>query len=214
MIETILGVLILSVTLWAQSPADRSLVSSGHDLKTFTGADGTFRIAYPKFLVRCARVKRKNGLKYSYFWDGPGCSAYIPPCSDDANAGDQPLLCLAYPPGKLANNPTFNAAVLTVGETKQSEQQCLSGPDHPSKSVVIRGVQFAENEEADAASNHSRKVKTYTSFRDGTCYVLAITIVSTSAAAFDPPVKELTQRDWEEIESPLRQARDSFEFLK
>jgi hypothetical protein len=33
-------------------------------------------------LIRCERVRKKNGLTYSYVWEQPGCSAYIPPCSN------------------------------------------------------------------------------------------------------------------------------------
>jgi len=185
--------------------------SSKPTLKTFTSPDGTFRITYPDLLVRCERVLQKDG--HSYYWEQPGCSAYIPPCSS-ADGDEEPVLCLAYPPKRFVHNPTFDAAVLTVWEITQSEKQCLADADHPLKSISIQGVKFKGGESADAAMNRTRNSRDYTAYRNGKCYGLSITTITTSGADFDPPVTELTKHDWEEVARPLEQARDSFEFLK
>ncbi|MFZ0805983.1 MAG: hypothetical protein WAN03_07360, partial [Candidatus Sulfotelmatobacter sp.] len=115
-------VLVLAVGGWAQNAMSGSPKSP---LKTFISPDGTFRITYPDLLIRCERDGHQ-----------PGCSAYIPPCDGD------PLLCLAYPPQKLAHNPTFGAAVLAVWELNWSKEKCLADGDHPMKPMSIRGVKF------------------------------------------------------------------------
>lgn len=207
-----IAMLALAGVVWAQSAVSKHTGSSETALRTFTSPDGSFRITYPDLLIRCERVREKNGTSYSYYWAQPGCSAYIPPCSN-ADADDQPLLCLAYPPKKFAGNPTFGAAVFTVGETNQSDGECLAY-DHPLKPVTIRGVTFTAGESGDAALGHTRYSKGYASYHNGRCYDFAITIVTTNGADFDPPVKELTKDEWDEVKRPLEQARDSFEFLK
>ena len=131
---TAICVLVLP-TVWAQSAMSDSSKST---LKSFSSPDGTFRITYTDLLIRCERVRQKNGLTYSYDWKQAGCSAYIPPCSN-ADAADQPVLCLAYPPKKFAHNPTLDAAVLTVWEINWSKKECLADGDHPLKSISIRG---------------------------------------------------------------------------
>jgi hypothetical protein len=209
---TAICILVLGGAVWAQSAASDHTDSSRPTVKTFTGPNGTFRISYPDLLIRCERVSRKNGLTYSYHWEQPGCEAYIPPCSN-ADADDQPLLCLAYPP-KFAHNPRFDAAVLTVDETTDSEKQCMADAEHRLEPITIQGVKFTGGESADAALGHYRNSKGYTAYHNGKCYALTITIVTTSGAGFDPPVKELTKQDWDEVDRPLEQARDSFEFLK
>ncbi len=205
---TAICVSVLAATAWAQSAVSDS---SKPTLITFTSRDGTFRITYPDLLVRCERVLQKDGL--SNYWEPPGCSAYIPPCSN-ADADDQPVLCLAYPPKRFVHNPTFDAAVLTIWEIAQSEKQCLAVADHPLESINIQGVKFKGGESADAAMNRTRSSKSYTTYRNGKCYGLSITTIMTSGATFDPPATELTKDDWEEVARPLEQARDSFEFLK
>ncbi len=199
----------LAGTVWAQGTNTRPPETALH---TFTSPDGSFRITYPDVLIRCERVREKNGASYSYFWKGPGCSAYIPPCSN-ADADDQPLLCLSNLPKKFAGNPTFGAAVFIVGESNENEKECLSY-DRPLKPTVIRGVTFTAGESGDAALGHARYSKGYAVFRNGKCYGFGITIVTTSGADFDLPVKPLTKDDWDEVNRPLEQVRDSFEFLK
>ena len=208
---TAIGVLVLAGAGWAQNAVSRHTDSSKTTANTFTSPDGTFRITYPDLLIRCERVREKSGLTYSYFWKQPGCSAYIPPCSN-ADADDQPLLCLAFPPKEFADTPTFGAATLTVNETNESEKECLASADHSLKPIIIRGVKFTGTESADAGLGHSRNSRGYTAHHNGKCYGLAITVVTTSGAVFDPPVKDFN--DWDKVDLPLEQARDSFEFLK
>lgn len=187
-------VLILTGAVWAQSAMSES---SKPTLKIFISPDGTFRITYPDLLIRCERDREQ-----------PGCLAYIPPCDGE------PLLCLAYPPKGFAHNPTFDAAVLTVWELNWSKKECLADSDHPLKPISIRGVKFKGGESADAAMNRTRNSKGYNAYHNGKCYGLTITTVTTSGAVFDPPVKELSKHEWEEVDRPLKQARDSFVFLK
>lgn len=209
---TAIALFVLAGTVLAQNEVSKQTDSPKDEQHAFTSPDGTFRITYPDVLIRCERVRRKNGASYSYFWEQPGCSAYIPPCSN-ADADDQPLLCLAYPPKKFSSNPTFGAAVFTVGESNETEKRCLSY-DRPLKPIIIHGVTFVAGEEADAALSHWRYSKGYAAYHNGKCYGFGITIVGTSGAVFDPPVKELTKDELDEVNRPLEQARDSFEFLK
>jgi len=206
-----IAMLALAGSLWAQSAVSKLTGSPKTGLTPFTSPDGTFRIVYPDLLIRCERVQEKNGSTYSYFWGQPGCSAYIPPCGN-AEADDQTLLCLAYPPAKFADNPTFGAAVFTVAETNETEKECLVF-DRPLNPITIRGVKFTAGVSGDAALGHMRYSKGYAAFHNGKCYGFAITIVTTTVD-FDPPVKELTKDEWDEVNRPLEQVRDSFEFLK
>ena len=191
---TAICVVVLASAVWPDSATSDSSKST---VKTFISPDGTFRIIYPDLLIRCERDREQ-----------PGCLAYIPPCDGE------PLLCLAYPPKKFVNNPTFGAAVLAVWELNWSKKECLADGDHPLKPISIRGVKFKGRESADAAMNHSRNSQGYNAYHNRKCYGLAITTVTTSVAVFDPPVKELSKHEWEEVDRPLKQARDSFEFLK
>jgi len=121
--------------------------------------------------------------------------------------------CVLPIPPKLAGNPTFSAAVFTVSESNENEKECLSY-DRPLKPIIIRGVTFPAGESGDAALGHARYSKGYAAYRNGKCHGFGITIVTTSGPDFDPLVKPLTQDDWDEVNRPLEQVRDSFEFLK
>ena len=99
-------------------------------------------------------------------------------------------------------------------ELDWSEKECLADGDYPLKPISIGGVKFKGSESADAAMNRTRNSKGYNTYHNGKCYGLTITTVTTSGAVFDPPVKELSKHEWEEVDRPLKHARDSFVFLK
>lgn len=62
--------------------------------------------------------------------------------------------------------------------------------------------------------SQARHSKGYLTLHNGKCYAMAITVVTADPQSFDPPAKELSKRDWAEVNGRLEQARDSFRFLK
>jgi hypothetical protein len=199
----IVALLLISVgpASWGQRPK--------HSLKTFTAPDGTFQFTYSSILTQCKLQPQRSGD--GYYWAQPECSAYIPLCE---GVPDQPIACIAYPHNRYTNSDTFDGATFSVEETGENERDCLNPPDTNAKEIVIRGVKFRAFESADVAMNRARDARGYATFHHGKCYNLGITVVTTNAQVFDPPAKELTKKQWDEVNRRLEQARDSFRFLK
>jgi hypothetical protein len=186
---------------WAQRPK--------HSLKTFTAPDGTFQFAYSDILTLCRLQPQRSGD--GYYWAQPECSAYIPLCEA---VPDRPIACIAYPHNQYTESDTFDGATFSVEETDENERDCLNLSDTNAKEIVIRGVKFRAFESADVAMNRARDARGYVTFHHAKCYSMAITVVTTNAQVFDPPAKELTRKQWAEVNRRLEQARDSFQFLK
>ena len=203
-----LSVALILISTGTASWAQRPEVS----LKTFTAPDGTFQFTYPDVLTQCKAQPEPSGDGYA--WAQPECFAYIPLCNVGPGP-DQSMACIAYPHNQYTNSPTFEGASLSVGETNENERDCLSSSGaRATKEIMIRGVKFRVFESGDAALGHASRATSYATFHNGKCYGLGITIVTISAQAFDPPAKELTKRQWAEVNRRLEQVRDSFRFLK
>jgi len=80
--------------------------------------------------------------------------------------------------------------------------------------TTINHVTFKTFEIGDNWAGHSQGGPAYRTFHNGTCYELGIQRVM-SGAEYDPgTVKEFTKKDSSEVEGRLRQALNSFVFLK
>ena len=184
---------------------------SNKTMKTYTSPDGTFRFLYSDVLVRCELRPQERGD--GYYWVQPECNSYHPVCGDLPKPV-APLVCVAYPRNQKTDSPTFEAAAFTASEVNESERQCTGELVRGGKTIEIGSVRFYFGEETDGGMNQARHSKGYVTFRKGKSYAMTITVATADAGAFDPPPKELSKRDWAQINSRLEQARDSFRFLK
>jgi len=102
----------------------------------------------------------------------------------------------------------------------ESEQVCLKGsPDwyvikSGAETTTINHINFKTFEIGDNWTGHGQIGPAYRTFHNGKCYELGIQNVF-SRAEYDPgTVKEFTKKDSSEVERRLRQALNSFVFLK
>jgi hypothetical protein len=79
---------------------------------------------------------------------------------------------------------------------------------------TINHVAFKTFEIGDNWTSNGQSGPAYRTFRHGRCHELGIQTI-TSRAVYDPgTVKEFTRKDRSEVEGRLRQALNSFVFLK
>ena len=193
--------------------------ASANGVKSFSSLDRMFQFKYSDMLVRCRESKQQAG----WWIPDNACEAYMPVC-DDSTQGSRTLVCLAYPKAQFKNSPTFEAATFSVAEVMQaaSEKVCLTAsPDwvvYPNPNglvTIINGIKFRSFEVDGAGLGHSFNGQVYRTFHRGRCYELAIRTVMSSPGAFDPgTIKEFTKADWNEVQRPLKQALESFRFVK
>lgn len=198
-------------------------LSAQTTLQTFTSSDGTFQFKYFNLLVPCMEQRNEEGSP-GWWTPADSCQAYTPVCDDPGSQGSSTLVCFAYPKAKFKDYPTFEAATFSVAEVKRAvtEKECLSGsPDwvivtHGSgkKTANINHVKFRVFEVDGVGLGHSLYGHVYRNFHRNTCYELSIRMASTIPGNFDGPVKEFTQKGWNEVNGQLKRALDSFSFLK
>jgi len=132
------------------------------------------------------------------------------------------MACVAYPKEKFRDKPHFVAASFFVSEIQsaKTEDVCLKGsPDwyvsnSKAQTITINHVTFKTFEIGDNWTSGGQTGHAYRTFRNGECYELGIQTVF-SRAEYDPgAVKLMTKKDWSEVEDRLKQALDSFVFLK
>ena len=198
-------------------------------LKTFTSSDGLFRLQYSETLVNCApqqtpasaiesgpseEVQPVTSISDSCVNQGAIC--------DGPGSGGAAKACFAYPKEEFKDKPHFVAASFFVSEIKsaKTENVCLKGsPDwyliNPKAgTTTINHVAFKTFEIGDNWTGHGQSGPAYRTFHNGKCYELGIQTVI-SRAEYDPgTVKEFTKKDASEVEGRLRQALNSFVFLK
>ena len=76
-------------------------------------------------------------------------------------------------------------------------------------------MKFKLFETDGAGSNQSLEGHAYRNFHENKCYELSIRIVYANPALFDSPFnKELSPKDWADVNAQLKGALDSFQFLK
>ncbi len=199
-----------------------TLLSAQTTLLTFTSSDGTFQFKYSNLLVRCMDQRNEEGSP-GWWTPADSCQSFTPVCDGPGSLGSSALVCFAYPKAKFKDYPTFEAATFSVAEVKRAvtEKECLSGapdwvivPHESGKTADINHVKFRVFEIDGVGGGHSLDGHVYRNFHRNTCYELSIRMASMSPGILDGPVKEFTQKDWNEVNSQLKRALDSFSFLK
>jgi hypothetical protein len=188
----------------------------------FISPDGAFRLEHTRALIRCNQ--QANGEDQSGSWTpAPSCSSYSPVCSDDPGMRNSiTLICFAYPKASLKHYPTFEAAAFWVAEVReaQTEEACLSGSnagfdsEGPGKITIINGIKFVQFERFSAGMSHHLEEHIYRTFHHGACYQLGISDASGSGAAYSPPIKDIPEKKWAQVNGRLAECLNSFRFLK
>ena len=131
----------------------------------------------------------------------------------------RPLACLAYPKERFRDKPLFVAAAFFVSEIQSAkdEKACLKGStdwfviNAKAGTTMINHVSFTTFEIGDNWAGGGQSGRT---FHAGRCYELGVQTVI-SRAAYDPENdKAFSRQDRSEVEGRLKQALDSFVFLK
>jgi hypothetical protein len=204
--------------------------SAQQSLKTFTGPNGLFRFQYSDMLVNCMPQQTparpiKSGISEG---NQPAVSSIPDACMGQGAICDGPgsegsaMACFAYPKEQFKDKPHFVAATFFVSEIQsaKTEKECLEGSPNwfvissDARMITINHVTFKTFEIGDNWAGGGQSGPAYRTFHNGKCYELGIQTVI-SRAEYDPgTVQEFTQKDLSEVEDRLRQALNSFVFLK
>lgn len=210
----------LSISLTAQNPP-----------RTFTSADGVFRFEYSAVLVDCMSKQPHANATTSgvpqVSVGHPGGSSVPDSCmSQGGICGDEEgeastVACYAYPKDKFKGKPTFSAAAFFVAEVKEAttEKVCLAGSQswniESAESSKINGVPFKVFEISDHWAGGGQAGTVYRAIHHQTCYELGIQMANTNPGAYETgTIKEFTKEDRDEVQDRLKQALNSFRFLK
>ncbi|MDP9339116.1 MAG: hypothetical protein M3P45_09630 [Acidobacteriota bacterium] len=222
-IIAVLSALLLCAFPIVPNPQNTNSRSPAEALRSFTSEDGVFRFQYSNMLIRCTGELREEGQARSWFPDD--CQAYVPACGASWSPLDNTLVCFAYPKTRLKDSPTFEAGTFSVAEIAQAatKEACISlssdlrhlAVDPRGRIAMIHGLRFQAFELTGAAASHSSSAYIFRNFHRDRCYELSVTIVTINPGVFDPgTIKEFTTQDRNQVYGHLRQALDSFRFLK
>jgi hypothetical protein len=210
--HSVLLLVALAAGMRAQSP------QPAHALKTFTSPDGVFQFNYSDTLIVCQQQKQEWG---GYAWvPSANCVAYHAVCDGLTPEKYEGLACLAYPRNQHTDAPAFEAATFSVEilEKVATAKTCTAKPDVDTFTsqppIDIHGISFVALKYEEAGMNQSVSGNVYRTFHSGKCYQLGINRATANAQVFDPPAREMTKRDWADVNRVLQRARDSFRFLK
>jgi len=188
-------------------------------LRTFTSPDGVFQFKHSDVLVDCTSLgKQENGAGSSV---PESCMSQGTICGAPGSEGS-PMACFAYRNEEFKDKPHFVAATFFVAEIQsaKTEQGCLKGSPNwfvinsKAEATTINHVAFKTFEIGDNWTSGGQSGPAYRTFHNGKCYELGIQTVI-SRAVYDPgTAKEFTKKDWSQVEATLRQALNSFVFLK
>jgi len=203
--------------------------SAQQSVRTFTGANGLFRFQYPDMLVNCMPQQTSPGIKSSISEGSqPAVSSTADSCMSQGSicggmgSEESPAACFAYPKERFKDKPAFVAATFYVSEilSAKTEAVCLKGSPgwyvikSEAKTTTINHITFKAFEIGDNWTGGGQSGPAYRTFHGGKCYELGIQNVFLRAE-YDPgTVKEWTRKDSSEVEGRLRQALNSFVFLK
>jgi hypothetical protein len=197
----------LSVTLPAQTT-----------LQTFTSQDRVFKFQYSSVLVHCTSQQSEEG--YPGSWVPDACSSQQGVC-DDAVSSATTIACFAYPKDDFKDKPTFTAAAFFVAEVRAATTPgaCLKGSPNwlilSSQSTRINSISGKLFRITSEWTSGGQDGEIYRVFHDKMCYEFGIQQATTSPAAYDhEAIKEFTKRDSAKVRARLKQALNSFTFLK
>ena len=199
-------------------------------LKTFTSPSGLFRFQYSDMLVNCMPQQTPASRIKSGILEGDQAAVSSLPDScmtqgaicDGPGSEGSAMACFAYPKERFKDKPLFVAATFFVSEIRsaKTEKECLKGSPNwlvinsRAGTTTINHVTFKIFEIGDNWTSGGQDGPAYRTFHNGMCYELGIQTF-TSRAEYDPgTVKQFTKKDWSEVEGRLRQALNSFVFLK
>ncbi len=190
----------LSITLSAQTI-----------LQTYTSKDGVLQFKYSRVLVHCT-PERGSWVP---------ADACLSQLCDDPGGSATTFACFAYPKDNFKDKPTFIGAAFFVAQVRAATNQktCLEGSQNwlirSGQNTRINAISFKRFRISDAWTSGRQGGDIYRVFHDKKCYELGIQEAHASAGAFDPgTIKEFTKRDSDEVRTRLKQALDSFTFLK
>ena len=200
--------------------------------QAFISPDGVFQFTYSGMLIDCTKKVPSNptssGVPKVFVGNPPAfsipdsCQSMGDVCSD---LGGQvsTLACFAYPKDKFRDKPVFAAAAFFIGKIEEAttESACLQGSQNwntdeieAAKFIRINNVAFKVFEIGDNWAGGGQGGPVYRTFHDKKCYELGIQ-TSVERAAYDPETsKEFTKQDSDEIQRRLKEALNSFKFVK
>lgn len=178
-------------------------------LQTFSSPDGVFQFTHSNILIRCMTEKG--------FWAPvKSCSGL---CDDIASSGT--VVCFAYPRDRFTTKPNFGGAAFFVAEINQAtdEKACLAGDTnwlvHGTENTNINGVDFKVFHVSDAWLSGSQGGDIYRTFHEKKCYEVSVQQVWVSTGGLDAGTfEEFTKKDQHMVRLRLKEALDSFQFLK
>ncbi|HKH97849.1 MAG TPA: hypothetical protein VJ999_01970 [Candidatus Sulfotelmatobacter sp.] len=182
--------------------------------RSFTSADGAFRLEYPDSLVSC-----KRDAKQADWWlPQASCEAFTPVCSDVACNSEGTVVCVAYPADDTTKGTTFQAAAFSVNQLSHTntESKCLSVEEPPphvgtSHTEIVNGARFDVTETDGVATGNLMDGYVYSAFHEKKCYELDIRIAYSNVGGDDPAKKVF---DPEQVHRRLKAVLDTFRFLK
>jgi hypothetical protein len=198
--------------------------------RIFISPDGVFRFKHSAVLVDCMKERTQaeptsSGVPQVFVGHPVGrsvpesCVSQPGICRADGSPAST-VACFAYPKDKFKDKPTFTAAAFFVGEIKEttSEKGCLEGSQYWNidgvETAKINGVTFKVFEISDNWAGGGQGGTIYRAFHEKKYYELGIQ-TATVHGGYDPgTIKEFTKQDWDEVQRCLKQALNSFRFVK
>jgi hypothetical protein len=187
------------------------VTAEGLAARTFKSPDGGFRFNYGDDVILCKKTSPESN------WEPESCESFIPPC-EDSDPSRHTMACLAYP-RKQYENTNFEAATFVVGsiETAKTQEECLSNlpqPERPGPSSrTINGIRFKASHTDGVATGHVADTYIYRTFHGKTCYELDLRMSWSNLPSETPP-RSISAKEKARIEMKLREALNSFRFLK
>jgi len=191
--------------------------SPAQTLKTYQSPDGVFRFKYARSLVDCSPLLTQGRADESVM---DACMSQAPLC-DDGGGGARTIACFAYPKEEKFRdkNPHFIAAAFFVAEVPdlKTEQSCLQKSPNwmvtGTRTATINGVHFGVFEIGDNWTSGGQWGPIYRIFH-GKCYELGLQTAMARGGYDDDAMKKINKQDMQDVDTKLKQALQSFEFVK
>jgi len=195
--------------------------------KTFTSPDGAFRFKYVDILKNCtpqpsstnsisppsdSRSAETPSIPEACLVQGEAC--------DGPGSGGATKACFAYPNEKFKGS-RFVAGSFYVSEidSDKTKAACLRGSHDwflikQGTITSINHIEFKKFEIGDNWTSGGQYGPAYRTFHNGRCYEIGIQTFISRAVYDDGPAKDLTKKQWSEIERSLNEPLNTFVFLK